>query len=917
MERIFNIRDWWGNGITLWIVVLILFTSPLLLLSLKDVSLENDITTWLPKDDPDAQSLEWFSSQFARDDQIILSWDSSSLVDERVEALADRLEATGVEAVTGIDSISTPRRVIQTMVDNRVSEKDAVDRVTGVLVGIGFLKVELTELGRANIDATRQQVQELAQGITAEDVDVLPPVVPFFMNTQADQDEKEGSVRTGLLSSFQLPRHDFQLRWPEITSTSTLIEPIRSAALKLEQDGEPLVERVFFAPGAPVAIAMNLAATDDDHLISTLQTIEDAAIELGVSQDELRLAGSPVSRLRLNQEAKRAVINRDYPAWNLYKRMPIILSALVGVIASFILLKSVRLSILVTAASVYTSLVVVSLIPLTGQSLNMVLIVLPDLLLVLTTSGAIHVANYWKHAVTQGESHPVATAVKMAMQPCLLASLTTAIGMASLLTAVLEPVQQFGFYSSIGCFVSLAMILIGFPSMMAVWPGGRKSFAEHAEREATLWGHFASKIIAHRRLVTSSCLVLFVFSVYGLRWFQTETKVIRYFPPQSQISRDYHYLEEGLSGIVSLDTVIRFDQDAVEAMTISERMQLVRDAEQAISNHSRISGTLSLSDFRDPVVPPEESASTLQKIRYGRTLQRIEKGIFEEQSEQAAQFARKASQDFAIRTAKGRPFGVVEGDEIWRIRAQSVITGDVNYSNLTGELEQLVAGTLQGHQGTDYLVTGMVPLFLRTQQAVLESLIKSFGLAFVIIALVMMVLLWSPTSGLLAMLPNLFPVGVVFGLVAWSGMPVDIGTMITASVALGIAIDGTLHLLTWYRDGIKHGMTQQEAVVLALQHCGPAMWQTSATIALGIIIVSGADLLLISRFGILMAGLVTTALVADVVLLPALLGGWLGRIIARNTPVVEPVQDESPVTLELPQNSREEEVVHQPSIQIR
>ena len=81
-------------------------------------------------------------------------------------------------------------------------------------------------------------------------------------------------------------------------------------------------------------------------------------------------------------------------------------------------------------------------------------------------------------------------------------------------------------------------------------------------------------------------------------------------------------------------------------------------------------------------------------------------------------------------------------------------------------------------------------------------------------------------------------------------------------------------------------MSQDDAVVLALQHCGPAMWQTSATIAFGMIILSGADLLLISRFGILMAGLVATALIADVVLLPAQLGGWLGRIIANNTVVI-------------------------------
>ncbi|GIS61061.1 MAG: hypothetical protein CM1200mP2_32860 [Planctomycetaceae bacterium] len=104
----------------------------------------------------------------------------------------------------------------------------------------------------------------------------------------------------------------------------------------------------------------------------------------------------------------------------------------------------------------------------------------------------------------------------------------------------------------------------------------------------------------------------------------------------------------------------------------------------------------------------------------------------------------------------------------------------------------------------------MVPVFLRTQQAVLDSLIWSFALAFGVIAVVMMILLRNPVSGILTMLPNLIPVGIVFGLLSWAGQAVDIGTMITASVALGIAVDGTLHLITWFRPGA--GVTGSNAM---------------------------------------------------------------------------------------------------------
>ncbi|MCA9039133.1 MAG: MMPL family transporter, partial [Planctomycetaceae bacterium] len=180
-----------------------------------------------------------------------------------------------------------------------------------------------------------------------------------------------------------------------------------------------------------------------------------------------------------------------------------------------------------------------------------------------------------------------------------------------------------------------------------------------------------------------------------------------------------------------------------------------------------------------------------------------------------------------------------------------------------------------------FKVTGMVPLFLRTQQAVLESLINSFGLAFLLIGGVMIILLKNPIAGLLTMLPNILPIGVVFGMISWYGMPVDIGTMITASVALGIAVDGTLHLLTWFREGIHAGKSRQESIVQALEHCGPAMWHTSAVVGVGLLMLAPADLLLVCRFGWLMAALVGAALLADIIFLPALLAGPLGALIER------------------------------------
>ena len=222
-----------------------------------------------------------------------------------------------------------------------------------------------------------------------------------------------------------------------------------------------------------------------------------------------------------------------------------------------------------------------------------------------------------------------------------------------------------------------------------------------------------------------------------------------------------------------------------------------------------------------------------------------------------------------------------EGDELWRITAQVAIMTDADYGELMTAIDKTVREETSRVSGANHVVTGMVPLFLQTQQAVLSSLIKSFLIAFVVIGTVICILLRSIRAGLFTMLPNVLPISTVFGAISWFSIRVDIGTMITASVALGIAVDGTLHLLTWFRQGIANGRTRRVAISEALDHCGPALCQTSFAVGLGLFVLFPAELLLISRFGWLMAAMIATALFADLVFLPSLLAGRLGAWIMK------------------------------------
>jgi predicted RND superfamily exporter protein len=198
---------------------------------------------------------------------------------------------------------------------------------------------------------------------------------------------------------------------------------------------------------------------------------------------------------------------------------------------------------------------------------------------------------------------------------------------------------------------------------------------------------------------------------------------------------------------------------------------------------------------------------------------------------------------------------------------------------LIADLEARTDAIIAGREGITRVVTGMVPVFLRTQEALRDSLIESFALDYLLIGVVLVILLKGVWPALVAILPTVFPVTLVFGLLAWGGMAVDIGSMVTASVALGIGVDATIHLHAWFEKGLRQGLSREEAIAQSMAHCGPAMVQTSAIICLGLLGLMGADLVLVSRFGWLMAALVFVATLSDIVFLPTLMAGPLGKLM--------------------------------------
>ncbi len=191
--------------------------------------------------------------------------------------------------------------------------------------------------------------------------------------------------------------------------------------------------------------------------------------------------------------------------------------------------------------------------------------------------------------------------------------------------------------------------------------------------------------------------------------------------------------------------------------------------------------------------------------------------------------------------------------------------------------------------------TGVVPLVYKTQRELLVSLQESITWASGLIALVMVFVLRSPAAGLISMIPNVFPIIVVFGALGWLGIKVDIGIMMTASVALGVAVDDTIHFVWWFRKGIRGGMSRHASTLFAYERCGTAMTQTTIIAGLGLAVFATSTFTPTQQFGYLMITMLSAALVGDLLLLPAILSGPIGKFFCgRLAPTAEPPVDGPP-----------------------
>ncbi len=662
----------------------------------------------------------------------------------------------------------------------------------------------------------------------------------------------------------------------QVLTGNTMLQVLTSPPIELSEAAAlRRLEGFLVGPdGRTSCMVVELTGYGGLHRRESIPIMTDAIVSVtGLTHDQLILSGPAIDGIAIDDESIRSINTFSLP------------SVLISFVLCWLCLRSLRLTLPILIVGAWGQGLMLALVYYLDITMNAILIVLPALVFVLTVSTGIHLANYFLEEVGGGSRVDAAhRAIRKAVGPCSLAALTTAIGLASLCISEVAPVRQFGFLGAIGVIVCVATLFLLLPGFM-VFDGRRRTredlqvSSSHAKRPTGQ--RSTTDVAAPQRVVSTGrlkwvahqvysrswairlvCFVAMVLCSVGLTKLHTTIDIVSLLSDDSRVVEDFHWIEKNIGPLVPIEVVVHFAADC--SLDPIERLKTVAAVQHQVSQIDVVEGAMSAVTFIANFPRGGGIGGTVRKTIFLRQLESSRPELI-----------------------AGKYLAVNEEGEFWRITGRIPGQPNFDYEAFLQQVQSEADSVLTklrgaGFDGVTVSSTGVLVLVYQVQEVLLSDLFKSFITAMLLVAIVMIIALKSVTGGLLAMLPNLFPTVVLFGVMGWFDYAIDIGTVMTASVALGIAVDGTFHFLKRFTRSVEGGVSREAAVVLAYERCGPALIQTTVICACGLLIYSFSDFLPVRHFAWVLLMMLVFALFGDLILLPALLSGALGRLLLRN-----------------------------------
>ena len=470
----------------------------------------------------------------------------------------------------------------------------------------------------------------------------------------------------------------------------------------------------------------------------------------------------------------------------------------------------------------------------------------PIIILAVGSAYAIHVLNRINQFKNEDPKKAVAKALPLIIVPVILTALTTMIGFLSFIFgAYLSMIRDFGMLAALGTLYSGILAIFLVPALLATIPAKQKKSKKksHSTGEKSFLNKHVLLPLYKAVIFSPSRIIwiwvfLFVFGILGIFMLERSVSVSEYFKSDHPVTVSDKIVEEKLGGSKPIFIVYKGDMLSPELLNNMYNLQEYMKASPYITSAQSIT---------DIVINLNKALSGEEKIP-------DEKGKI-----QQLWFLIGQNENISLLVTEDLDQGIIVAK--FNNKGQSEVK--IFDKNLK---EYLLA-----HESENFSVevTGMPYVTVQMDESLVRSQIASLIIAVILVITVISLMFRSLREGIYASLPILGTIAVLYGFMGYTGIPLNIATVLVASVAMGIGIDYSIHFISHFNHGYKKSKDMEAALKETMLTSGKAIFVNFISVAAGFSVLIFSDLIPMVYFGLLIALSMFGSSMGALTLLPA------------------------------------------------
>ena len=504
-------------------------------------------------------------------------------------------------------------------------------------------------------------------------------------------------------------------------------------------------------------------------------------------------------------------------------------------------------------------------IVLLGMHINTINNILPTLLFVIGISDSIHLIARYREEISLGhDAHEaISIAFKHLFLACLLTSITTAVGMGSLITSHNPLLSNFGFVAALGVMLAYISTMSVIPLMLSFLPAPKVLLKKPGagDRVDRMLATVALYIVKRpRRFLLGSLALTALFGILATG-LKVDSYLMAVYPADHPNARTNKLVEKFFGGAIPMDIEL-ISKDNKDLRRDADLLQRVVKLQTYLEKQPGVGRTVSLVDLLAAIF---RSISDEQKaLPPGQARQiPLDKAT-------VAQLMLVADMGGDKVEAQFHSF-VVQNGRRMRIRGRIADFGARKVNATVKRVQREIDKIFYGRDDVELRITGDGVVGSSSIDRFIGDLSSSVFTAGLLIFFVIGLLFRSIRMGIIAILPSTTPLLATLAMMSVAGIYLDITSIIVFAMALGLAVDHSIHILARYREERISGAGAKAAVVRAYRGSGRAVFFAAGPLLIGFLVLLSSSFLPTRRTGFLSSVCVVGAVIGVLVLLPSIL----------------------------------------------